>query len=191
MLNNPDRWWMQMLEQNKRDCWNDWNQDRELTARRKERQTDKGMKWGRGWWMQGGWWGRPARARPIVEARKNDRQEKGGKKETEVREESSENDCRERRKRCLAACVFCAWSWWPSGGSDDGHMNQRLSAGEKKRKRNWHKNSLSIVTRQEQKRKSVYREKQRIFNDKRGQISTHHQRDGEVRMCSKGEKRRS
>lgn len=135
MLNNPDRWWMQMLEQNKRDCWNDWNQDRELTARRKERQTDKGMKWGRGWWMQGGWWGRPARARPIVEARKNDRQEKGMKKETEVREESSENDCRKRRKRCLAACVFCAWSWWPSGGSDDGHMNQRLSAeGEKKEK---------------------------------------------------------
>lgn len=37
----------------------------------------------------------------------------------------------ERRKRCLAACVFCDWSWWPSGSSDDGHMNQRLSAGEK------------------------------------------------------------
>lgn len=96
-------------------------------------------------------------------------------------------ECRERRKRCLTACVFCAWSWWPSGSSDDGRMNQTLSVGGVggERKGNWHQNSLSIVTRQGEKRRSVYnRQKLRIYRWwQRGEITIREKE--EVRRCSK------
>lgn len=45
--------------------------------------------------------------------------EREEKKEAQDGKGSDENDCRERRKRCLTACVFCAW---PNGPQADRMM---------------------------------------------------------------------
>lgn len=50
----------------------------------------------------------------------------------QVREESSENDWEEKDARLLVS--FVPGPGGHSGSSDDGHMNQRLSAGEGEKK---------------------------------------------------------
>lgn len=190
MLNNPDRWWMQTLEQNNRDCWNDWNQDRELTARRKGRQTDKGMKWGRWWWMQGGWWGRPARARPIVEARKKWQQEKGGKKERHNSEKRVVKMTAERGER--DAWMLVSFVPGPDGPRAARMMGiwitDCLLGGKKEIG-----TKTACRLSQDRQRREVYTEKSQgsIDNDKRGQKAHIIRETEEVRRCSKSEKRRS
>lgn len=110
-----------------------------------------GMKWGHEWWIGGGWWGRPARARPIFEARQNDKREKKGKKER-LKLEKRVVKMTERRKMpcclypsCLVLVVTQAvWMM------DIWIRDCLLVEGKKKKLPKRQKlNSVSIVTRKE------------------------------------------
>lgn len=128
-LNGRDEWRVHTAEETRSDKevksdkrWWYWEEEKSKEIkRRNERVSDE-------WWVYIRWGGKTDRARPTVVVRQNDRRMMGEERDTSHGGERWKWLQRERRKRCLTACVFCAWPRWPSGGRDDGHMNQRLSA---------------------------------------------------------------
>lgn len=70
---------------------------------------------------------RTDRARPAVEARQNDKRMRGEERDTSQRREQGKRVQREEKEMLDCLRLLCP-ARWPSGGRDDGHMNQRLSA---------------------------------------------------------------